>query len=84
MSEISLEMAIIERLSHKIATQDVTIIELELRLEQAIHTAQALAKENEKLKGDVPCGGIGERKAIATKSAGLTEESQHDKSGNAD
>ena len=58
MSENSLEMAIIERLSHKIATQDVMIIELELRLEQAIHTAQAMAKENEKLRGDAADGGL--------------------------
>ena len=76
MVENSLEMAIIERLSHKIATQEVAIVELELRLEQAIHTAQALAKENEKLKGDVPCGGIGERETIT--------ESDGGESGNAD
>ena len=72
MSENTLEMAIIERLSHKIATQEVAIIELELRLEQAIHTAQALAKENEKLKGDVAGGSIGERETVidATNSEG--------------
>ena len=66
MSENSLEMAIIERLSHKIAIQDVTIIELELRLEQAIQTAQAMAKENEKLKE-------GAENVSARESKGITE-----------
>lgn len=71
--ENSLEMAIIERLSHKIATQEVAIVELELRLEQAIHTAQALAKENENLKGDVPCVSV--RKGQRADEQGIGEHS---------
>ena len=83
MSENTLEMAIIERLSHKIATQDVTIIELELRLEQAIHTAQALAKENEKLKGADKNGDTRGPESTAEKSTGTAKEGRVNESRHA-